>query len=126
MAEQKYLELEDLKSYISAFELSNKIWEMILKWAYFQKDTIGKQLVRAVDSISTNIAEGFGRYTKKDKIRFYYYAYGSTLETIDWINKSYHRDLISSENRNVIINELDTIKIQIHSLIRYTNSKLKY
>jgi len=31
----------------------------------FAKDTIGKQFARSVDSISANIAEGFGRYTKK-------------------------------------------------------------
>ena len=29
------------------------------------------QYIRAIDSISSNLAEGFGRYHKKDKIHFY-------------------------------------------------------
>ena len=76
--EKKYLQLNDLDSYKIAFNLSNYIWDIVLKWDYFAKDTIGKQFARSVDSISANIAEGFGRYTKKDKINFYRYSYGSS------------------------------------------------
>jgi four helix bundle protein len=63
---QKYLKLQDITAYKIAFDLSNVIWEKVVVWNYFSKDTVGKQLVRAVDSISANIAEGFGRYFKKD------------------------------------------------------------
>ncbi|MBA4411197.1 MAG: four helix bundle protein [Bacteroidota bacterium] len=45
--------------------------------------TIGAQFIEAADSISANIAEGFGRYHKKDKIKFYYYSRGSTFESTD-------------------------------------------
>jgi four helix bundle protein len=38
------------------------------------------QLRRASSSISANIAEGFGRRTKNDKLHFYTIAYGSLLE----------------------------------------------
>lgn len=37
------------------------------------------QIINAIDSISANIAEGFGRYGKKDKIKFYYYSFGSVI-----------------------------------------------
>jgi four helix bundle protein len=40
-------------------------------WPAFNRDTVGKQFVQALDSISANLAEGFGRYNKKDKINFY-------------------------------------------------------
>jgi four helix bundle protein len=62
---KKYLELKDLSAYRIAFELSNYVWGIVTTWNYFAKDTLGRQLVRAVDSISANIAEGFGRYFKK-------------------------------------------------------------
>jgi four helix bundle protein len=43
-----------------------------MTWQNLAQETIGKQFIRAIDAISANIAEGFGRYSKKDKIRFYF------------------------------------------------------
>jgi len=75
--DKNYLTLEKISSYKKAFDLSNEIWDLVIKWDYFAKDTVGKQFVRSSDSISANIAEGFGRYSKKDKIRFYRISVGS-------------------------------------------------
>ena len=86
MMEKRFLQLNDLTSY-TAFSFSNQVWDMVIKWDYFAKDTIGKQFANAADSISANIAEGFGRYHKKDKIKFYYYSLGSVKECTDWCNK---------------------------------------
>ena len=38
------------------------------------------QMERAAISISSNIAEGFGRQTMKEKVQFYYQAHGSLTE----------------------------------------------
>ena len=37
-----------------------------INWTYFKRDSIGKQVCRSSDSISANIAEGFGRYSFKE------------------------------------------------------------
>lgn len=58
--------LEDLDVYNIADAFSNDIWEIVTTWDYFTKDTVGKQLVRSSDSISANIAEGFGRFHFKE------------------------------------------------------------
>ncbi|MGQ9644360.1 MAG: four helix bundle protein, partial [Ignavibacterium sp.] len=62
MESKKFLKLNDIEAYRISFKLSNQVWDIVLKWDHFSKDTIGKQFVRAVDSISANIAEGFGIY----------------------------------------------------------------
>lgn len=69
--EDNYLKLSDLHSYVISFHLSNYVWTVVLSWDYHARDTVGRQFVRAIDSISANIAEGFGRYGKKDKIKLY-------------------------------------------------------
>jgi four helix bundle protein len=120
-----YLKLNDITAYKIAFELSNHIWDIVVEWDYFAKDTVGKQLVKAAASISANIAEGFGRYGKKDKIKFYRYSMGSLKETLDWNEKSKKRNLIKQDEYNYILNTLQQLPKEIYSLINYTNDKLK-
>ncbi|NJD22103.1 MAG: four helix bundle protein [Melioribacter sp.] len=122
--EKKYLKLNDIESYKTGFKLSNYIWDIVIKWNFFDKDTVGKQFTRAIDSISANISEGFGRYYKKDKILFYRYAKGSVFESLDWNEKSKARNLITMEQYNYIFSVLQKLPKQINELISYTNIKL--
>ncbi len=121
---KKYLQLNDISAYKKALHLSNYVWDRVITWNYFAKDTVGKQFVRTVDSISANIAEGFGRYTKKDKISFYRYSYGSIKESLDWNEKSKHRGLLNPVEYQHILQELNTLPIEINNLIRFTKEKL--
>jgi len=121
-----YLKLNNISAYKTAFELSNYVWEIVSGWNYFDKDTVGKQLIRAIDSISANIAEGFGRYGEKDKIKFYRYALGSLKEALDWNEKSKIRQLIKQEHCDHIFHTLNNLPKEIYSLINFTNQKLKY
>lgn len=122
---KKYLQLNDIAAYKIAFQLSNEVWKIVVAWDFFTKDTVGKQFVRAVDSISANIAEGFGRYGRKDKIKFYYYSFGSLKESLDWNEKAKIRGLITKEQYQQVFRELDTLPREIHGLIKFTNEKLK-
>jgi len=54
--------LEDFKAYNLAMEVGERVWSIVKEWNYFEKDTIGKQLVRDVDSIAANLSEGLGCY----------------------------------------------------------------
>ena len=53
------MSLEDIKVYNLAMELGEDIWNIVSRWDYFQKDTIGKQLVKSTDSISSNISQWY-------------------------------------------------------------------
>lgn len=123
--EKRFLQLNDLTSYVSAFKFGNDVWGIVINWDYFAKDTIGKQFVNAADSISANIAEGFGRYHKKDKVKFYYYSLGSVKECSDWCNKARIRNLISEDVYNKINSVFERLPREIHQLIKFTNEKLK-
>ncbi len=56
------MKLEELQVYQMAMDMGEEVWEIVIKWDYFLKDTIGKQLVRAADSVAANLSEGFGGY----------------------------------------------------------------
>lgn len=124
MVVKHYLRLNDLGAYTKAFHLSNYCWDIVVHWDFFAKETIGKQFVRSIDSISANIAEGFGRFTKKDKIQFYRYSFGSVKESLDWNEKAKYRKLISEEQYQHIFTALNSLPIELHALIKFTNEKL--
>ena len=60
------------------------------------------QIRRAVSSITANIAEGYGRYHYKDKIRFYYIAKGSSTEVQNYLIIARDLDFINIEEFNRI------------------------
>lgn len=132
MSDKKYLQLTDITCYNRSLELSNYVWDIVIKWAWFAQKTVGVQFVTAIDSISANIAEGFGRYGKKDKqsfsankIKFYYYSFGSVKESSDWNEKSNIRKILTQKQYEHILNELQVLPKEIHQLIKFTMEKLK-
>ncbi len=102
-------DFEDLQVYQLAEKLANEIWQIVKQWDYFTKDTIGKQLVRAANSVCANIAEGRGRYSDRDNQRCVKIARGSLYETVSWLRLAYARQLLANEQVNQfkpIIDEL--------------------
>lgn len=126
MEEKKYLKLNDIDAYKAAFHLSNYVWEVVVKWEWFPQKTVGTQFVTSIDSISANIAEGFGRYHKKDKIKFYRYSQGSLKESYDWNEKSRKRVLLQEKEYQHILQELKGIEPAIRRLIKFTDERLKF
>jgi four helix bundle protein len=122
---KKYLSLNDIDCYKRALFLSNYLWTLVSKWDYFSKETVGIQFIRALDSVSANIAEGFGRYGKNDKIKFYYYSFGSLKECFDWNEKCKIRKLLPLKEYNYLLGELQILPKEIHQLIKFTREKLK-
>ena len=94
---------EKLRVYQLSERLADEIWSIVLQWNLFARDTVGKQLVKAVDSIGANIAEGTGRSTFVDNRRFVRIARGSLNETQHWLRRAYKRKLLSEK-------EIQTVK----------------
>ena len=60
------VKLEDLIVYQLAMEIGADIYMSVVTWPYFDKETLGKQIVRSADSLALNIAEGYGRLHYKE------------------------------------------------------------
>lgn len=111
--------LEDLEIYKLAESFSDEIWAIVIKWDYFLKGTLGKQLVRAADSISANIAEGFGRFHYKENKNFCYFSRGSVIETKSWLTKAKNRNLLNNEQYNLFYQQLEVIHFKLNAYIKY-------
>jgi len=93
---------ENLRVYQLAEEITDLLWEAVLKWDSFAKSTIGKQLVNSADSIGANIAEGTGRSSFADNRRFAKIARGSLFEVKHWLRRAYNRKLLSETEINIL------------------------
>ena len=72
---------ESSRIWQASTELAVEVYELVKKLPANENFAMSSQIRRAVVSVSTNIAEGFGRTGKKEKLQFYNIAYGSLLET---------------------------------------------
>lgn len=72
---------ENLRIYKLAEALADQVWDIVIEWNGFNRNTVGSQLVRAADSVGANIAEGVGRWGLQDQKRFMYIARASLNET---------------------------------------------
>jgi four helix bundle protein len=88
---------ESLRVYRLSELLADQIWSIVIEWGVFGRDTVGKQLVKAADSIGANIAEGTGRGTFVDNRRFVRIARGSLNETQHWLRRAYRRRLLTDK-----------------------------
>jgi four helix bundle protein len=99
MAERKQTKVgfENLRVYRLSEKLADEVWIAVAKWDYLAKDTVGRQLIRAADSIGANIAEGSGRGSFQDNRRFVRNARGSLYEARHWLRRAHHRRLLTSD-----------------------------
>jgi len=109
--------LEEFSIYKQSMVLADQVWSLVNTWKYFERDTIGKQLVRSVDSIGANLSEGLGRYHFKETKNFSYYARGSLFETKTWLTKAFQRDLISQQQYQDLMSELELLGKRLNAYI---------
>ncbi|MBI2065869.1 MAG: four helix bundle protein, partial [Candidatus Zambryskibacteria bacterium] len=92
----KIKDFTDLETWRKAHELAIAIYKITEKFPKSEAFGLVSQIQRAAVSITSNIAEGFGRQTIKEKIQFYYQAQGSLTEVKNQLILSKDLDYISA------------------------------
>jgi four helix bundle protein len=116
---------ENLQIYKLAEKLSDQLWEIIVRWDVLARETVGKQLVRAVDSIGANIAEGSGRGTDPEIRRFLRIARGSLYETQHWLRRAYRRKLLSEKQIAELLPLVRELSPKLNAYLGSIGSKAK-
>ena len=113
--------LTDLDVYKLGEQISDMVWNDYDLWPEKAQRTIGYQIIRSADSISINIAEGYGRYTPADRKNFYRYSRGSFEETKGWLRKTARRNLITPERMQEYQQVIDVLGPKLNAFINSTN-----
>jgi len=87
-------------------------------WDMLARDRIGKQLVRAGDSIGANIAKGSGRGTDPEIRGFLRVARGSLYETQHWWRRAYQRKLLSEKQVNELLPLVKELTPKLNAYLR--------
>jgi four helix bundle protein len=98
--------------------MSDALWTLVVKWDRLAQDTVGKQLVRAADSVGANIAEGVGRGSYQDNRRFVRIARGSLNETMHWLRRAYVRELLTKQQVKMISPMLEQLGPRLNAYLK--------
>ena len=98
----------DLRVYQEAKELVKSVYTLLDKFPKYETYALGDQLRRAVTSVPSNIAEGSGRFSIKEKIHFIEIAYGSLTETLCQLDIANDLNYITDEE---FANEKERINV---------------
>ena len=112
------MKLEELEVYQEAMQIGEVVHGIVAKWDFFEKDTVGKQWVRAADSIAANLSEGFGRFHYKESRQYGYYSRGSLFETKTWLAKAHNRSLLPDETFQELSGNLETLGRRLNAYIK--------
>lgn len=112
----------DLYSWQESHKLVLMIYKIIRKFPKEETFALSDQMRRASVSITSNIAEGFGRQTIKEKIQFYYQAQGSLSEIKNQLIISKDLNYIDQKEFTEILDQANLSHQLLHGLIKKSKS----
>ncbi|WP_298556036.1 four helix bundle protein [uncultured Algibacter sp.] len=113
---KSYIELD---VWIEARKLVSQVYVITNDFPKEEVYGITNQIRRCSVSVPSNIAEGCGRQTPKDIIRFLYISRGSLYELETQLYLSNDLEFISEENLNNILSQIETCKKLLNGFINY-------
>lgn len=121
----KILKFTDLISWQESHKLVLMIYEATTSFPKFEMFGIVSQMRRSAVSVTSNIAEGFGRRSIREKIQFYFIAQSSLTELQNQLLVSRDVGYTSSETHQEIYKQSHSAFMLICGLIRKSRLLVK-
>lgn len=106
----------DLRVYKEAKLLVREVYSLLDKFPKVETFALSDQLRRAVVSVPSNIAEGSGRFSIREKIHFIEIAYGSLTETLCQLDIAHDLSYISEKEFTEEKERIEVIGKQLSGL----------
>ncbi len=112
------MRFEDAEIWKDSLALSKNVYLLVKSFPNNEQFGLTAQIKRSVNSVSANFAEGYGRYSKKDKHHFYTIAYGSLLETKSFLYLSVALEFCTNDDTEALIKSVESIQKQLNALMK--------
>jgi len=120
-----YQSFEDLEVWKKARELKMEISQLAKTFPVEERYRLTDQLIRSSRSINTQIAEGHGRKTWPDRLRFCVIARGSLSETLNHLIDALDEGVINEEQLNNYRNKITEVEKLLNGYINYLDKRSK-
>lgn len=107
----------DLRAWQESRELVKSVYELTAAFPSDERFGLTQQLRRAAVSVPSNIAEGYGRGTTKDYLRFLFTARGSLLEIQTQIILAADLGFVAQDDVRPLFSQCETVSRILHGLI---------
>lgn len=114
---------EKLNVWQEAKKLVVDVYQLLDAFPKFEKYALCDQIRRAVVSVPSNIAEGSGRKSLKEQIRFLEISYGSLMETFNQLLIAIDLTYITEESVEAIKPRIDAVAKMINGLSNAYSAK---
>jgi len=121
-AKIKITSFTDIKAWQEGHKLVLKIYEITNQFPARETYSLVDQMRRAASSITSNIAEGFGRQSFRDRVKFYYIAQGSLTELKNQILIAKDIGYIKEGDFEGIAAQANTVHKLLHGFILKSKS----
>lgn len=105
-------------------ELVKETYQITSTFPNEEKFGLTSQLRRASVSVSSNIAEGSTRWSKKDQSRFYEIAFGSLIEVLNQLILSTDLEFLPDTRLMEIRTKIDQIGRMLNALYQSTRKNI--
>jgi four helix bundle protein len=109
---------KELKVWQQSYTLCLEVYRLTKEFPKEELYGLTSQARRSAVSISSNIAEGYGRRTKPDYIRSLYIAYGSVCELDTQILLSRDLGYIQAKDRDILEQKVGEVERMLKGLIK--------
>lgn len=113
----------DLLVWQEAHQLSLVIYKVTKEFPKSELYGLVNQMRRCAVSITSNIAEGFSRKNKKEKIQFYYISLGSISELLSQLFLARDLGFVGSDAFSDLSKKLETVGKMLQGLIKSSRSR---
>jgi four helix bundle protein len=124
MSETGYQNYEELHVWKQARSLKNEIFNLVKTFPAEEKYRLIDQVVRSSRSINAQIAEGHGKRTVPDKIKFCIQARGSLHETLNHLIDAFDCSYINSKQLQYFRDKVKEVERILNGYIVYLERKL--
>lgn len=120
-----YQSFEDLEVWKKARLFKQDIFHLVKRFPAEEKYQLTDQLIRSSRSVNTQIAEGHGRMTYPDRLRFCIIARGSLSESLNHLVDAFDCSYIEDDILISFRSKISEVEKLLNGYITYLDKKSK-